>query len=77
MSSGGAVKPPSSLLEELPMSIGPSTGPAPWYKVWCLSVVIFHPNVPAVGSRLPSEAMISRRRDRNALQSSMSVHCCW
>jgi hypothetical protein len=34
----GAVKPPSSLRVELPMSMGPSIGPEPWKSVLCLSV---------------------------------------
>ena len=71
--SSGAVNPPSSLLVELPISIGPSTGPAPVNNGLNLSHVIFQPNVPPVSRRLPSEAITSRRLDLNALHTSTSV----
>jgi hypothetical protein len=73
---GCGVKPPSSLRVELPMSIGPSIGPEPWKIVLCLSVVTFQPKVPAVGSRLPSEAMVRRRLDLKDLQMIRSVSTC-
>ena len=58
-SNSGPVKPPSSLLVELPISIGPSMGPDPKKIVTWLEVVSFQPKVPAVGRRLPSDAMVT------------------
>ena len=57
--NSGPVNPPSSLLVELPISIGPSMGPDPKHNVTCLEVVIFQPKVPAAGRRLPLDAMVT------------------
>ena len=72
----GAVKPPSSLRVELPISIGPSTGPDPPKSGVCFDVVSFHPKVPAVSVKLPSEAMIRRRFARNARHTATSSAIC-
>jgi hypothetical protein len=75
-SNSGPVKPPSLLLVELPISIGPSMGPDPKNSVTCLEVVSFQPKVLAVGRRLTSDAMVSLCFDRNAFHTSLSETFC-
>ena len=76
-SRGGQVNPPSSLRVELPISIGPSTGPNPKNSVACFAVLSFQPNIPAViRILLPSDAMVKHWRERKAFQISTSVASC-
>ena len=70
------MKPPSSLQVELPISIGPSTGPDPSNSGTCFDVVSFQPNVPALSVRLPSDAMMSRFLARKAFHTSTSLAIC-
>ena len=75
-SSNGAVKPPSLLLIELPVSLGPSTGPYPWKSTFFVNVGKFHPNVPASSKRIPFDTTVIRFCDRNVRRTSMSVDIC-
>ena len=72
----GAVKPPSLLRVELPISIGPLTGPDPSKSGLCCDLVSFHPKVPAESVKLPSDAMIRRCFARNARHTSPSSASC-
>ena len=69
----GAVKPPSALQVELPISSRPSTGPEPSNSGTCFEVVSFQPNVSAVSVRLPSDVMMSFLLARKAFHTSMLV----
>ena len=71
-----AVKPPSLLLMELPVLLGPSTGPNPLKSTLFANVVTFHQNVPASSQRIPFDTIMIRFRDLNARHTSMSVDVC-
>ena len=75
--SSGARRPPSLLLVELPVLLGPSTGPNPWERTLLFIGIIFHPQVPAFAQRILLEATVSRFRDLNALHKCISVDSCW
>jgi hypothetical protein len=75
--SSGALRPPSLLLVELPVLVGPSIGPYPWKRTLLVSIVIFHPNVTASSHGIPLDAMVSRFCDLKALHTSISVDICF
>lgn len=72
-STSGNVKPPSLLRGELLISMGPSNGPYPLKNGLKWAVVIFHPKVPAVSFRLPSDAIYKFRLALNSLQPDFDV----
>ena len=65
-----------TLLMELLVLLGPSTGPNPWKSTLFVSVVTFHPNFPTSSQRIPFDTMMIRFRDLNTRHTSVSVDIC-
>ena len=75
-SSNGAVKPPSLLLMELSVLLGPSTGAHPWKSTLFVNLVTFLLNVPAFSQRIPFDTMVIHFHDQNVHHISMLVDIC-